>query len=387
MNQSDLYTRYCDHYKPFVLSFVHDLEGVKDSVFLKHIPELFLPSWGKHYEVSRTKLVFLGRDTYGWGHGIPNFIEQVHEENWKYIFDISGFQNLDFLKWDAHRRYTFFGFTLYFLAWLYGVENWEYLKRGGHRDILHSFAWGNANAIERWDSPVLKEVRTQLPRDERRAFGQVYDCVKNASRVFDDYRHLEELLAPDVVFATCQKSDCDFYLSKSNPKLVQKIPEADLWVYEVGNALIVNIPHPVGIMYRRDGHKADYYARELRQILEDHGTFLPMKNEFIKDGKLADEFLEYVRSRLDPTKMSTHDAVLEIALDLRKQDACMTVPFLCSILNQAGFRTNWGYEYSAGRGSYRMLSWFYWQHKENDPVKAEAIAMAFKRVDGSYAYE
>ena len=387
MNESILHARYCEHYRPLVQSFAQELASVKDSALLRYIPELFLPSWGKHYEMSLTKLVVLGRDTYGWGSGIPNFLDQVQEEKWNDIFNIDEFQNLNFLDWGANRRYTFFGFVLYFLAWLYGVENWEYLKQGKHLNILHSFAWGNANSIERWDSPSLKKVRAKIPKDEQGPFGRVYDCVKRASRVFDDYRHLEEILAPDVVFATCQKSDCDFFLSKSNPKLLQKIPEADLWVYEVGNALIVNIPHPMGIMYRSDDHKADYYAKELRRILEQYGKILPMKDEFVKDGELADDFLNFIQQKLDSKTMSTRDAVVMIASELRKQDACMTVPFLCRVLNQSGFRTNWGYEYSGGRGSYRMLSWFYWHYKTADPVVAEDIARAFKRANGSYAYE
>ena len=387
MNKSNLYSRYCEYYRPLVQSFVQELESVKDSALLRYIPELFLPSWGKHYEMSRTKLVVLGRDTYGWGSGIPHFMSQVQEEKWNDIFNISEFQNLNYLKWDANRRYTFFGFVLYFLAWLYGVENWEYLKKRKHLNILHSFAWGNANAIERWDSPSLQKIRAKIPKDEQRSFGRVYDCVKKASKVFDDYRHLEEILSPDVVFATCQKSDCDFYLSKSNPKLLQKIPEADLWVYEIGKALIVNIPHPMGIMYRRDGHKADYYARELRHILESYGKILPMKDEFIKDGKLAEDFLNFIRQKLDSKTMSTRDAVVMIASELRKQDACMTVPFLCNILNKCGFKPKWGGEYLGGRGSYRMLSWFYRHFETADSVIAEDIARAFKRVDGSYAYE
>ncbi|MBQ7251182.1 MAG: hypothetical protein IJS32_01110 [Kiritimatiellae bacterium] len=225
--------------------------------------------------------------------------------------------------------------------------------------------------------------------EERKAFKQMHAIVKNASNTIDDYAHFEKLLAPDVVFITCERKDCDRYLSNSHPgEPIFRDDSADLRVFKIGKALVVNIPHPQGIMYRHDEHKAEFYARELRSILERNGTFLPMKNEFLADDKMAKEFLSVFARRLDPKQLSTRDAVVEIALELRKQDACMTVPMLCKVLNGAGFHPNYGGQYEGGRGSYRMLSWFYkyYNRPEHQDV-AKAIAEAFKKPNGAYAYE
>ena len=384
----NIHNAYCEYFKPLVSSFVEELRKSGQAERYAGIPELFLPAWGKHYEDSLLKIAFIGRDTYGWGSGIPHTIEMVMKNEWDGIFDLSEFQELCYLGWRCDRRYTFWGFVLFFLAWLYGIDNWEVLKWGEHKDILSSFAWGNTNSIERWDSKTFRDVRKKMTQEEYQAFGHAYEVVKIASRAFDGYSHFEKLLAPDVVFITCERGDCDRYLSKSNPgEPIFCDDSADLRVYKIGNAIVVNIPHPQGIMYRSDNHKADYYARELRSVLEKNGKFLPMKNEFLADDKMAAEFLSVFARQLDPKRLSTRDAVEQIAMELRKQDACMTVPFLCDVLNKAGFRTDWGNEYLAGRGSYRMLSWFYRHYETEKPDVAKAIAEAFKKPDGTYAYE
>ena len=388
MSKGPLFDAFCAHYKPLVEEFATTLTKAGPPERYEKIPELFLPAWGNRYEDSLLRIAFIGRDTATWGKDIHKTIDRVHEGDWSGIFDQSEFRNLDYIGWGNGTRYSFWGFILYFLAWLYGVENWEILKNKSHTDILNCFAWGNANSVERWDSKTIVKAREGLSREERKAFKATHGIVKNASRVFDDYSHFEKLLAPDVVFIMCESSDCDFFLSKSNPgDPIFREDSANLRVFRIGKALVVNIPHPQGIMYRRDNHKAGYYARQLRSVLEENGAFLPMKNEFLADAKMAKEFLDIFARQLDSKKLKTRDAVVKIAVELRKQDACMTVPCLCHVLNDAGFRTNWGYEYSAGRGSYRMLSWFYWHFKNEKPDVAEAIAEAFKKPNGEHAYD
>ena len=65
----------------------------------------------------------------------------------------------------------------------------------------------------------------------------------------------------------------------------------------------------------------------------------------------------------------------------------MTVRLLCSILNKLGYRTTDGTEYSAGRGSYKMISgaWLYYKQQGDDDI-AENIALAFTKPNGDYAY-
>lgn len=386
-HRGTLFDAFCAHYKPLVEEFVDNLMKDGPPERYAKIPELFLPAWGNRYEDSLCKIAFIGRDTAGWGADIHKTIDRVREGDWSGIFDQSEFRSLDYTGW-GNTRYSFWGFALYFLAWLYGIENWEILKNKSHKDILASFAWGNTNSIERWDSKTIVKARKGLSQEERKTFATTHGIVKNASRVFDDYRHFEKLLAPDVVFVMCEKGDCDCYLSNSNPgDPIFREDSADLRVFRIGKGLVVNIPHPQGIMFRRDNHKADYYASQLRSILEENRVFLPMKNEFLADAKMAKEFLDTFAQQLDSKKLSTRDAVEKIALELRKQDACMTVPLLSRVLTEADFHPTYGGNYQGGRGSYRMLSWFYWHFKNKKPDVAEAIAEAFKKPNGEYAYD
>jgi hypothetical protein len=384
------YQKFCEYYKPMVSAFADELTKEGPPERYAKIPELFLPAWGNRYEDSPLRIALIGRDTATWGVDIHKTINRVREGDWAGIFDQSEFRDLKYIDWNRKgTRYTFWGFAMYFLAWLYGIQNWELLKgKSHHRDILSGFAWGNANSIERWDSKTFVKVCRGMSREERRAFKNTHEVVKKASRVFDDYCHFEKLLAPDVVLITCERSDCDRYLANSNPGTpIFADDSADLRVFKIGAAIVVNIPHPQGIMYRRDNHKADYYARELRSVLEKNGMFLPMKNEFLADAKMSSEFLNVFARKLNPKELSTRDAIEQIAVELRKQDACMTVPFLCQVLNGAGFKPNRGDKYLAGRGSYRMLSWFYRHYEAEKPDVAEAIAEAFKKPDGTYAYD
>jgi len=381
-----------EYYKPLLASFVKEVDdanvsvqGSFDTAYAK-IPEVFLPAFGTQYEQSLVRIAFIGRDTLGWGKGILQTLDNFRQSRWDNMFDMSEFQSLQYLDW-SRGRYTFWGFALYVLAWLYDVENWELLKRGNHSDILRGFAWGNVNSIERMDSGTIKGAANSFSGSDRNVFWRAYDVVKRASRSLDDYRHFANVLAPHVVFMTCGWGDCQRYLKNSNPgDPIYSEPEADLRVFEIGDAIIINMPHPQRIMYRQDNHKADYYAKRIREILEQHNKMLPMKNEFISDVQMSKEFLSVFANQLDCRTMSTCDAVKKIAIEMRKQDACMTVRFLCEVLNSCGFRTNYNEIYRAGRGSYRMLSWFYRKLEKVEPESAEAIAMAFKNPNGDYAY-
>lgn len=387
-----LKAEYSKYYRTMVQSFVDEVCGQFPVERFERIPQLFLPAWGKNYENALTRIVFVGRDTLGWG-SMPEMVEAVREKAWTKVFDIREFQNLDYVEWGARNRYTFWGFILYFLAWMYGVKDWEVLKAKEHRDILSSFAWGNANSIERWSSKTF--ARLELSPKQWAELSEAYSVVKAASEKFDNIEHLKTLLNPDVVFVMCEVTDCRRYLGDyftQNELKEERIPEANLRVFKIGEMLVVNIPHPQGIMYRSDSHKADYFVKKLKRLLLKYGKTLTLrgKDEFVADANLAERFLNTFVKKLDPDVLSTREATAEIAVELRKQGARMTVDMLCRILNKAGFRTNYGNggEYKAGRGSYCMLSKFYHAYEDSNRGEiAEAIAEAFTRRDGTYAYE
>jgi hypothetical protein len=71
---------------------------------------------------------------------------------------------------------------------------------------------------------------------------------------------------------------------------------------------------------------------------------------------------------------------------LNKQGAFMSVPRLVQLANEVGYRTDYGTEFSGGRGSYRLVRGAYWRSFNEEPDTARAIAEAFRKPDFTYAY-
>lgn len=377
--------RYEVCYKELVRKYLNDLKAKFPKEEYQPIPNLFLPAWGKTYFDSKVRMVFVGRDTHSWGKGLQSMIEEVDADDWVNTFDMQEFQNLNYIDWGSKTRYKFWGFVLYFLAWLYGLENWGLLKsKQYHRDMLSSFGWGNTNSIERCDSQVIKKALS----DKRLKMG-VYNFAKEESRVFDDFSLMQKVMAPDVVFIMCLKADANQYLSKVDKKLLEEESDGDaLRVFLVGKTLVINIPHPQAIMRRRDDRKADFYVKKLKELLVRHNLFVPLKDFFREDQKMANEFLSKFSVGLKAKAGLTRDAVRLMAIELRKQNATMTVEMLCEILNREKYTTTSGGKYLGERGSYRMLSkWYTYFEERGDYEVAEAIALAFTKGDGSYAYK
>jgi hypothetical protein len=64
----------------------------------------------------------------------------------------------------------------------------------------------------------------------------------------------------------------------------------------------------------------------------------------------------------------------------------MSVPALCTLLNEHGYRTNYDKEFTGGRGSYRLVSGTYHRMEDKFPDRAHNVAVAFRRPNFEYAY-
>ena len=89
---------------------------------------------------------------------------------------------------------------------------------------------------------------------------------------------------------------------------------------------------------------------------------------------------------LRPLK-SLFEDVARVADELFDLDIFMSVPTLCKLLNELGYRANDGSEFSGGRGSYRLVSRTY-HHMANSGQddRAHRVAVAFRRPNFEYAY-
>jgi hypothetical protein len=66
----------------------------------------------------------------------------------------------------------------------------------------------------------------------------------------------------------------------------------------------------------------------------------------------------------------------------------MSVPTLVSLVNGQGYLTNYGTEFSGGRGSYKLVSGTY--HRFNSAGHADRarnVALAFRKPNFDYAYD
>lgn len=366
---------YMEYYKPLLSKFCNNLTEKLPRESYCGIPHPFIPAWGNRYEQSLLKLAIIGLETRGWNPPLPEYIKDVQEGRWESSFDISDFQNLDFIGWTEGpvTRFKFWGFVMYLLAALYGVKNWEVLKRKEHSNILNCFVWGNATAIERWESKGIPDGTDQ----------NAWLIAREAAHELNDFQHIQRLFSPDVSIVMCERDVCDFYLRNTQKKVLWI--NNDVRFMQAGNRFIFNTPHPLGMMF--SGRGADFYAETIRTGLLEQGLFHPMQ-EFIDLDKETEAILHTFFSQCKKFASNTREAVAFIATELRKQDAKMTVRMLCQILNQLGFSTTYGTEYKGGRGSYKMVSgaWHYYHNVLKKQDVAESIAQAFTKPNGDYAY-
>ena len=370
----NLMDRYINYYKPLLRTYCTKLIEQMPADEFHGIPHPFIPAWGTRYEQAIVKMAIIGLETRGWNPTLPEYIQHVQNEQWESSFDISEFQNLDYVDWTGGKgtRYTFWGFVMYFLAALYGVKNWEILKRREHANILNSFLWGNATAIERWESDGIPEGTNP----------QAHQIARNAAYELNDFKHLQTIFAPDVSIIMCGKGPCHQFLRNIDKELLWERDNVCLW--KTGKSFIFSMPHPNNMKFNNG---ADSYAKTIREGLIEHGLFQHMP-EFIDCDKEAEQLLDTFFSKCKSQARNTKEAVAFIATELRKHEATMTVRMLCNILNKLGYRTTYDSEYVAGRGSYKMVAgaWNYYQNYLKQPDIAESITLAFTKPNGDYAY-
>src|ERR1035441_8766478 len=146
--------RYLQHYTPLIKDFVRDVETLPHPEINK-MPEPFFPLFGKNYEASALKLVVVGQDTAWWGDLREFLAAEKASPSSKLLEGLNTFQAHKFTSWGGPRQ-SFWGFAMMFLAALHGQDDWGAMKQGKMAEILDSFAWGNANAVELYGSTAAK---------------------------------------------------------------------------------------------------------------------------------------------------------------------------------------------------------------------------------------
>ena len=364
---------YKETYIPLLRDYAKSLLGMFPADEYAGIPQNFIPEWGIDYFKSDIRIAFVGLETRGWG-DMSNFLRDSEKDDYSSAYDMSEFQDLNFLNWNDTHRHTFWGFNSFFLGALYGLKNWEVLKWGQHKDILRTMAWGNATSVERW--PNCKGYGAKNP--------SAWEQAKRESSRFDDINLLLRTCRPHVVLLLCGKAVGMSYLRNCSESERRPVwSGGQIEVYRVGGAYVFHASHPAAMKFNGG---AAHYAKLIRDKMIEYGVFRPLPPS-IKDDSISESFIiDLLRREFSIDHPNTFDVVMKIAVTLRKQESLMPVSMLVRILNNLGSRNNYGGLYAEGRGTYRMLQHFYYRDGLNEEEK-DAIAMAFVNESGWHPWD
>ena len=362
---SSMKTRYLNHYAPLARELSNCLLSA-DLKEVEKLPQPFFPLFGSNYERSALKVVFIGQDTRGWGN-TSEFLRNP-EDDLNNKLDM--FDSLAFRSW-GKTTHTFFGFSMALLASVHGVENWNILKYKGHEDMLRSFAWGNANSVELFES--ITKYNPGVPFE-------TWQAAHQACKPINRFAHIHNTLNPRVVILTTHNINKDDYfngyhlipVASSNTKIDHfKVSGHEIDVFQTR--------HPNSM--RHVGSPTDILT-SLRKALEEN-NLAPKFPRFSKNDEQAVEIISYlVKNR--PASEDKYNFIAWVAEELSKHGSYMSVPCLAALVNQVGYKTNYGNEFNGKRGTYRLVKGAY--SRQASQEAADKIALAFRKPDFTYAY-
>lgn len=180
--------RLYKEYAGLVKSFADAVAGLP----INGIPAPSIPIVGKNYDACAYKMAFIGMETKetNTSRNCRTFIEDPQKALRKYENWLDN--NTMFIHGE---KSVYWRFIKHFLEHFYSPQKPKKFKKnadGRYHEILSSFIWGNANAIERYE---VTAKANGVDRD-------VWKKVKKASKPFDDIRHIIEAAHPSVVFIT-----------------------------------------------------------------------------------------------------------------------------------------------------------------------------------------
>jgi hypothetical protein len=364
--------RYLEFYTPLVQEFIQKVESLPIPE-IKDMPEPFLPLFGKDYEQSALRIIFIGQDTRWWW-DLRKFTDAEKTcPGSKLRERLDQFRTRPFTEWGKTRN-TFWGFVMMTIAALHGKKDWGLMKAGAMVEILNSIACGNANAIELFTSSAK---RIGVPEG-------FWNAVRVNGEPFDRFQHIVETLKPRVAIILCKGLNTARYFGPHRVELVSqkdgithyRLPEIGVDVFQV--------PHPVNMKFNQG---ADHFCTKLTELLINNRLILRFP-QFLARQADAQHVMDYLYQNAPPeSACDKFDFVAWVATELTKRDTFMSVPALCELLNSKGYKTNYGASYDAGRGSYRLVrSAYYRLVRKGEPETAKNIALAFRRPNFMYAY-
>lgn len=86
--------------------------------------------------------------------------------------------------------------------------------------------------------------------------------------------------------------------------------------------------------------------------------------------------------------MDKYEFIRQLANFLVSTSTSMNVKDLAGLLNWNGYQTNYGTPFQGARGTYTLVHATYdWLDSIGQPGDADNVAAAYRKPDGTYAYE
>lgn len=215
----DYKTKLNVSYSNKISEFVDSVKEYADN----RLPVPFIPIIGDNYGKILPKVLFMGWETRD-SKDLANWINEVEASKEK-AFSWWGdeFTELEYLNWKSNFNNDFWSFNLKILGKIHGVKDWRdlYRVKDKYFEILSSFAWANTDSIERF------EVTAQ----NLGANYQDWLRLKAASRIFDDFKFIIEILEPDLVILM-NWDQTEEWLLNGLKIIYESEPQEFLWYYE-----------------------------------------------------------------------------------------------------------------------------------------------------------
>ena len=338
--------------------FLNNVEGID----LNGIPAPHIPVIGELYKKSKYKIAFYGIETKGWGNleEFQNKFKNNEQEAFDYLSQ--DYKELDFLYWTNNFGTQFFNYVLLFLAKFYNISDWKLLRsEEKYQYILKTFIWGNTNSIERYEV-------TAKPNG---VDFQNWEVIKGKSRIFDTAKHILDTCRPDVVLMLNWGESSD-WLDVKDVKLTRVADHIEYAFLKDTGTHFYKLPHPRWIAPNMG------FEKNIDIVI----------NDLLKKGiHLKEEAIDQHNLKIEYNNINDkHEYIALLAQFLTANNMKMSGSELANHINRNGFKTSYGAYYKGGRGTYKLIRSCYLHFEKERKDLSDAIALAFVKENGEYAY-
>ncbi len=297
-------------YRTVVDNFMVELKTAFPEADFLQVPQLFLPQWGKNYDLALQPMGYFGMDTRKWNGPLKNVVECYDTAGYDFKKERETFQSFEFLHWGTESIRKFWGFFVWYISSLYGVKLNE-LKNGNLNHIIDGFAWGNCYSIKKtgYSGCMRKHLDYRFAREL-------------SQKSFNKFDLANSVLHMEFLIVVC--SDCWKFLG---PMEQLDLFDGRIGVYRKAETIIFQLYHPQGMANNQDAEKN---VQALIGAMKKYGFFCELTS--IQQNGLqprSREILERECIRIGDAVKATG----MIALELRRQNSIMPVNVFESVLH------------------------------------------------------